>query len=282
MTEYTKDLLKNLQMVSQASRAFFMQKGQRFNGQQKVLNILASQDGLTQAELGEILDIKPSSVAELIKKLEKAALIERKADENDGRIKRVYLTKEGRLKAVKDSGTQNDQSAEFFAGLTEEEQKQFGEYLEKIRDGWDPKFQEKIEFSADPFERLQEMKQMRGIEREFGDMPFNDLNGFSRWKRQARREFRGAFPKREDFKEMTNEQREALRQQMWDDMQKTMGDQFGHRGPGGRGGHRGPGAPKGRGRQGRNMDRTNSNRTVNPDDTGRDIPRDDDANWKDF
>jgi DNA-binding MarR family transcriptional regulator len=290
MTNYTSELLKNLQMVSRASRAFFMQSEQRFNGQQRVLSILAEKDGLSQGDLAEILDIRPGSVAELAKKLEKAGYIERKPDENDGRIKRVYLTDAGRAKAEEDAGTQKDLSAAFFAGLTEEEQQQFGESLKKITDGWDEKTRESAAFSGDPFERLQALQEMRGMEDEFGDIRFDNLRSFGKWRNQARREFRDTFPNRNDWRNMTPEEREDMKAKMREEMmeqfghngmapREVMAGQFGHRG---RGGRRGPGAPQGRGRQGRNTERTNSNRDVNPDAPSRNVPRDEEANWKDF
>ncbi|MDR0920973.1 MAG: MarR family transcriptional regulator [Lactobacillales bacterium] len=231
MTDYTSELLKNLQTVAQASRLFFMQNKERFSGQQRVLNILAKQDGLTQGELAEILDIRPSSVAELLKKLENSGAITRQTDENDGRIKHVYLTEDGRIRAQKNSGEQDDLSEEFFAGLTEEEQRQFGDYLKKISDGWNETIQAKMSF-GDPMERLKAMQEMHEMQREFGADSFDNLHVFGQWRRHAGREFREMFHNREAMKDMTPEERQELKEKFYEESRRTMGEQFGHRGGG--------------------------------------------------
>ena len=109
-----------------------MSTRQKLTGQQRVLAILVKEDGLIQSQLAEILDIRPSSLAELMKKMEKSNDVLRKEEEHDKRIKRVFLTEKGRQKAKKISHVGEDMSEAFFAGLTEEEQENFSEYLQKI------------------------------------------------------------------------------------------------------------------------------------------------------
>ena len=68
MSEFTKDLMRQLRFISSASNAF-MSTRQKLTGQQRVLAILVKEDGLIQSQLAEILDIRPSSLAELMKSM---------------------------------------------------------------------------------------------------------------------------------------------------------------------------------------------------------------------
>lgn len=160
MSEFTKDLMRQLRFISSASNAF-MSTRQKLTGQQRVLAILVKEDGLIQSQLAEILDIRPSSLAELMKKMEKSNDVLRKEEEHDKRIKRVFLTEKGRQKGKKISHVGEDMSEAFFAGLTEEEQANFSEYLQKISAGWQEEFQKQAGRFVDPMDRLRQMQAMR-------------------------------------------------------------------------------------------------------------------------
>lgn len=60
-----------------------------------LLYFLSEHKGLSQNEISKQMNIKPPTVAVSIKRLEKAGVIERRADEADHRISRVYLTQKG-------------------------------------------------------------------------------------------------------------------------------------------------------------------------------------------
>ena len=49
-------------------------------------------EGLKQSELAEILDLQPISLTRLLDRLAENGLIERRADPNDRRANRLYLT----------------------------------------------------------------------------------------------------------------------------------------------------------------------------------------------
>ena len=167
MSEFTKDLMRQLRFISSASNAF-MSTRQKLTGQQRVLAILVKEDGLIQSQLAEILDIRPSSLAELMKKMEKSNDVLRKEEEHDKRIKRVFLTENGKQKAQKLSHVGEDMSEAFFAGLTEEEQENFSEYLQKISAGWQEEFQKQAGRFVDPMDRLRQMQAMREQFAEIG------------------------------------------------------------------------------------------------------------------
>lgn len=193
MSEFTKDLMRQLRFISSASNAF-MSTRQKLTGQQRVLAILVKEDGLIQSQLAEILDIRPSSLAELMKKMEKSNDVLRKEEKHDKRIKRVFLTEKGRQKAKKISHVGEDMSEAFFAGLTEEEQANFSEYMQKISAGWQEEFQKQAGRFIDPMDRLRQMQAMR---EQFAENWQEDWQNLSREEQhrirhQMQREMRNA------------------------------------------------------------------------------------------
>lgn len=162
MSEFTDELMKKLNFVSKASNEYMHHNKQRLTGQQRVLAILNLQDNLTQSYLQEILDLRPSSIAELVKKLEDKGYISRKEDENDKRIKHINLTEEGRQEATKYANLKNSDTTEkFFQGLNSDEKEQFKDNLEKISNGWDTDFKEKSQSFNDPMEWVETMKNIK-------------------------------------------------------------------------------------------------------------------------
>ena len=59
-----------------------------------VLTHLFRQDGITQSDLAEILDIEKATLGRLLDRMEAKDLVRRQTDDNDRRAKRVYLTAE--------------------------------------------------------------------------------------------------------------------------------------------------------------------------------------------
>lgn len=193
MSEFTKELMRQLRFISSASNAFMSQR-QKLNGQQRVLAILAREDGLIQSQLAEILDIRPSSLAELMKKMEKSGDVSRKEEAQDKRIKRVFLTEKGKQKAQTFNHVGEDRSDVFFAGLTKEEQEQFSDYLQKISAGWQDEFQKQAGRFVDPMDRLRQMQAMRD---QFAENWQEDWQNLSReeqhrMRHQMQREMRNA------------------------------------------------------------------------------------------
>ncbi|OTN75148.1 hypothetical protein A5886_000218 [Enterococcus sp. 8G7_MSG3316] len=162
MSKTTDDLMKQLRFISEAGNAFLSQRKQRLTGQQRVLAILALEDGLVQNHLAEVLDLRPSSLAELLKKMENNGEIERIETPEDKRSKRIYLTETGRQKAAALTQQKEAASSEtFFNGLSEAEQADFAQLLEKIAGGWEADFQQQAERFVDPMDRFQAMQGMR-------------------------------------------------------------------------------------------------------------------------
>lgn len=101
-------------------------------GQMKLLSIISKNDGIIQRELAEILDMRPSSLTEILSNLEKNSLITRKQDENDRRIMHVHLTEEGNS-IIKDFKQAKDNLQDsIFNCLTLEEKEKMLEIVGKI------------------------------------------------------------------------------------------------------------------------------------------------------
>lgn len=63
------------------------------------LQALAHRDGISQSDLAEMLHVSRPSVTTMLQRMESAGMIERRDDESDSRITRVYLTDEGQALA---------------------------------------------------------------------------------------------------------------------------------------------------------------------------------------
>ncbi len=134
MNPDNNDLFREIGHFMHLSRRLLWQQQAQphHHGQARLLRAIADEDNLTQARIAEILDIRPSSVSEILGKLEQKGLITRTPDENDGRITRVSITDAGkeRLQAAEASfGEINDQ---IFSGLSDEEQTQLIGLLQKL------------------------------------------------------------------------------------------------------------------------------------------------------
>ena len=81
--------------VARLLRTYADQRARQFGmtrAQWAVLVRLQRTEGLKQSELAEILDLQPISLTRLLDRLCANGLIERRADPEDRRAKRLYLT----------------------------------------------------------------------------------------------------------------------------------------------------------------------------------------------
>src|SRR4051812_24436819 len=77
--------------VDQKARSYGMTRAQW-----QVLSRLERSEGLKQTELAELLDLQPITLTRLVDRLCDNGLIERRADPNDRRAKRLFLTAQAR------------------------------------------------------------------------------------------------------------------------------------------------------------------------------------------
>src|SRR5829696_9755743 len=81
--------------VARLLRTYADQRARRLGitrAQWAVMARLEHHEGLKQSELAELLDLQPITLTRLVDRLGANGLIERRADPNDRRAKRLYLT----------------------------------------------------------------------------------------------------------------------------------------------------------------------------------------------
>ncbi len=90
-------------------------------GQEMFLCGLWANEGVTQTELAEILQLQPATVTNTLQRLEREKIIERRDDLDDQRVSRVYTTEKGRNleRLVNEKWSQLESEA--FDGFTVEE-----------------------------------------------------------------------------------------------------------------------------------------------------------------
>ena len=102
------------------------------HGQERILGILNQYSSLSQKELQEKLQVEAGSLSEILSKLERNGMIEKKRDEKDRRKMVVSLTSKGQH--VMEHRKNNDQ--DLFDMLDETESKQLNDLLDKILESW--------------------------------------------------------------------------------------------------------------------------------------------------
>jgi len=81
--------------VARLMRAEFMRRVEHLGltqAQWRALGNLARNQGIRQAQLAEILEIRPITLTRLVDRLQAAGLVERRADPDDRRAQRLFLT----------------------------------------------------------------------------------------------------------------------------------------------------------------------------------------------
>jgi MarR family transcriptional regulator for hemolysin len=102
-----REFLVTLIETSRHLRHFVDRRAQRLGltgAQLRLLSKLRRKEGATQAELASEMEMRPISLSGLVDKLAQQGLVERRSDQNDRRINRLYLTPAGRELAHKIDG----------------------------------------------------------------------------------------------------------------------------------------------------------------------------------
>ncbi len=127
-------------LVREVNRLHFTMFHQAFNkfglgkGQPPVLKYLSVNDGCKQSEIAKIEHLTAATVTVMLQTMEKNGLIERKTDENDLRIMRVYITDKGREMLKNCDETIENMEKAIYEDFSDKELEEFGRLLEKKRD----------------------------------------------------------------------------------------------------------------------------------------------------
>lgn len=108
--------------------------GNPYRGQGRVLKLLKMQPEISQRDLLELLDMRPQSLGDLLRKLEQKGYITRTPSAQDKRVMMIRLTEKGRNAEVQDDRELGFEA--LFDCLSDEEQAQLSAYLERILDSW--------------------------------------------------------------------------------------------------------------------------------------------------
>lgn len=101
-------------------------------GQSRCLYIIKMTGEINQRRLAEILNIRPTSLSETIKRLEEKGMIRRTSDENDKRTYMISLTEKGDEEFEQIRKSYTSEHKEWLDILTREELDTFYKILDKI------------------------------------------------------------------------------------------------------------------------------------------------------
>lgn len=132
-----------------------------YRGQYRLLRLILENDGIIQRDLAEQMDMRPSSMTEILVRMEQMGLIRREPDEKDQRVVHVRLTDSGRTMAAEAAGAAEDLTGEMFKGMTDEEIAELLRLTKKLEANLDA-MAPSYGAHDNPFERLHDFADRRG------------------------------------------------------------------------------------------------------------------------
>lgn len=105
-----------------------------FPGQPPVLRALYKNGECNQNEICRMINIKPGTMTDILKRMEKSGLIQRKPSKNDMRFIIVSLTDKGKETSEKVFEIQKKLEDDCFKGFNKEEKDMFISYLRRINE----------------------------------------------------------------------------------------------------------------------------------------------------
>ncbi|WP_321166496.1 MarR family transcriptional regulator [Paenibacillus sp. Soil766] len=110
-----------------------------YPGQPPLLLALSAEDGLSHSELAARIHNKRATLSVMVDRMEKTGLVERRPDENDQRVTRVYLTEKGKEVTVHVKEAIQTADEMTFAHFLPEEKLLFRRLLLQMKDNLRPK-----------------------------------------------------------------------------------------------------------------------------------------------
>jgi DNA-binding MarR family transcriptional regulator len=105
-----------------------------YPGQDGVVQLLAQEDGQTPGALAHQLGVKAPTMTRTIGRMEAQGFVQRRTDDRDGRLTKVYLTDEGRGSVVRIEEAMAACEAQAIQGLSGKELKTLVKLLSAIDD----------------------------------------------------------------------------------------------------------------------------------------------------
>lgn len=128
------------QLLHRAARMMMRGAGHHHgphHGQMRILRMLGQHEVITQRELMDALQVRSSSLSELLIKLEARGAITRSRDEEDRRGMLIRLTPQGREMINAHECERSALSAQLFTALSEQEQQALEGILLKLMSAWE-------------------------------------------------------------------------------------------------------------------------------------------------
>ena len=105
-----------------------------YRGDPRLLMYVYFHDGRKQAEIAKGLCVKPASLTVMLQRMEQAGLVNRKSDEQDQRVQRVYITELGRETSKKTVELFQKAVKGLCEGVSAEELAVYQGVLEKVKE----------------------------------------------------------------------------------------------------------------------------------------------------
>ena len=118
-------------------RAYADKEAARFGitrAQWAVLARVERSEGMKQSELAELMEMQPITLTRLIDKLCDSGWIERRGDETDRRVNRLYLKKAARPLLAKLAGLKSEITATALEGISPAEAERLVSQLESVKE----------------------------------------------------------------------------------------------------------------------------------------------------
>ena len=131
------NFLFTLREVQRLVRAYADKEAARFgitSAQWAVLATVERNEGMKQTELAEAMEMQPITLTRLIDKLCDQGLIERRGDETDRRVNRLYLKKAARPLLGKLAGLRSELTATALDGISPADAHRMLALLDAIRE----------------------------------------------------------------------------------------------------------------------------------------------------
>lgn len=124
-----------LKEITQAEYNNIDKKLEKYNlvkGQASLLALIKENNGSTQNELANLMNVKYSSMSERLNKLEVLGYITKSVDDENLKYKRVYITSDGKKAAVQCNRILNEFEEKMYKGFAKKDVRNLEEYLERM------------------------------------------------------------------------------------------------------------------------------------------------------
>ena len=98
-----------------------------------ILAQVSRHDGMNQSDLAQLLDVGKAALGRLVDRLEASGFIERRFDESDRRVKRVYLTRSGSRTIEEMKSLSHEMSERMLKGLDARARNALAESLARVK-----------------------------------------------------------------------------------------------------------------------------------------------------